>query len=277
MINQPATIDLAAGEAGAYSISVAPQHPCHAIIVGQCGAGKSTALNLWAWRFIQAGAQALIIGADRNTHASIAPIARRNQMSCEVTSIDTPSTGMSADLTIVETHRRSTTLTTDALRRAHRVGVLLDQLAERRMNLEPHTHTRPLIVMLDEDMDFERCVSHLAAAYALWPALNMHLWIAVQSAARLLNSPAPAVRSLWLASSLQLFLRADVRRAAQAAGLTDVETQAIGHAAPGHVTIRSSGAGLRGWQQTEQGMLRPSCEAEVAIVATRQHTYDLVA
>src|SRR5690242_8858856 len=99
MIYQPATIDLAEGEAGAYTITIAPQQPCHAIVVGQVGAGKSTALNLWAWRFIQAGAQVLIIGADRNAHAGIAPIASRNHMSCEVSSIDTPSTGLSADLT----------------------------------------------------------------------------------------------------------------------------------------------------------------------------------
>src|SRR5437773_2509333 len=170
MSYQPATIHLAESEAGTYSITIAPQQPCHAIVVGQIGAGKSTALNLWAWRFIQAGAQVLIIGADRNTHAGIAPIARRNHISCDVTSIDTPNTGITDDLTIVETHRRSTTPATDALRRAHRVGVLLDQVAERRMNLEPHA--RPLIVMLDEDMDFERGVSHLAAAHAFWPALN---------------------------------------------------------------------------------------------------------
>jgi hypothetical protein len=277
MIYQPTTIHLAESEAGAYSITIAPQQPCHAIVVGQLGAGKSTALNLWAWRFIQAGAQVLIVGANRNTHAGIAPIAHRNHITCEVRSIDTPSTGITADLTIVETHRRSTTPATDRLRRAHRVGVLLEQIAERRMDQQSHAHTRPLMVMLDEDLDFERAVSHLAAAHALWPALNMHLWIAVQSAAHLLNSPAPAVRSLWLASALQLFLRADMRREAQVAGLTDAEAEAIGHAAPGQITIRSSGVSLRGWQQTELGMLRPACPAEAAIIAVRRHAYHLAA
>jgi hypothetical protein len=277
MIYQPATIHLAEGKAGAYSIAIAPQQPCHAIVVGQVGAGKSTALNLWAWRFIQAGTQVLIVGADRNIHAGIAPIARRNHITCEVTSIATPSTGMTADLTIVETHRRSTTPATDRLRRAHRVGVLLEQIAERRMDQQSHAHVRPLIVMLDEDLDFERGVSHLAAAHALWPALNMHLWIAVQSAARLLKSPAPAVRSLWLASALQLFLHADMRGEAQAAGLTDAEAEAISHAAPGQITIRSSGAGLRGWRQTDQGMLRACCPAEAAIVAARQNAHTMAA
>src|SRR5262245_37381874 len=127
MIEQSVTIDLAESEAGTHRITVASQQACNAIVVGQCGAGKSTSLDLWAWRFIRAGAQVLIIGAERNAHAELKPILHRNSTSCELASVDESNPNIAADLTIVECRRRSATPVTDALRHTHRIGVLLAQ------------------------------------------------------------------------------------------------------------------------------------------------------
>jgi hypothetical protein len=257
-------------------LTIGLSRPCHTILVGDPDSGKSTTLDLWAFRLCQAGAHVLLIGGARNAHKAMLPIMDRHGIAGASLSLDRAGVPVIKPFTIVEVPRRSDFPATNILQRAHRVGVLLAQVTEQRMQLG-QSGMLPLVVMIDDELSFEYCIGQLAAAHVLWPALNMHLWIAVRSAIRLLKSPTPAVRSLWLASSLQVYLRADVRRDAHMLDLADHETQAIVDAAPGQVTIRTSGASLRGWQQTDRGALVPVCSAEAAILAARLRPYELAA
>jgi hypothetical protein len=276
MNQHSSTIVVAHGDSSPPTITVGNNRPCHMILVGDPGSGKSTTFDTWAFRLHQAGAQVLLIGGARNEHSALLPILRRHRIASAAFSLNGTDVKVTNPFTIAEVPRRSDIPATNTLQRAHRVGVLLAQVTEQRMTLEQSCE-QPLVVMIDDELSFEHCVGQLAAAYALWPALNMHLWIAVQFATRLLKSAAPAVRSLWLASSLQVYLRADVRRDSHALGLSDQEVQAIADAAPGHITIRSNSASLNGQQQSSFGIVLPTCSVEDAIIAARQHAYDLAA
>jgi hypothetical protein len=276
MNNNSSTIVIAHDASRQHLLTIGGRQPCNMILVGEPSSGKSTTLDLWALRLCQAGAHVLLIGGARNQHTAILPMMRGQGIASDSFTLTGAREEITKPFTIAEVPRRGDIPATNTLQRAHRVGVLLAQVAEQRMKLE-QSHEQPLVVMIDDQLSFEYCIGQLAASYALWPALNMHLWLAVQSPARLLNSTVPAVRSLWLAGSLHVYLRADLRRDGQSLGLSDQEAHAIANAEPGQITIRTSGASLRGWQQSDVGMLLPACPTEAAIITSRRRAYQLAA
>lgn len=240
------------------SVLVTPFSSCNAVLVGQAGYGKSFAVDVWLWRYVQAGGHAVLISGEEQQHGvQLANIIRKSTGDAGSVFVAMNNPGIldgSRLFTVVDTtsvNRFSHSHEERRGLRSQKVCELLHRITKDRINLTS-LPMPPLLVVIDDEVDLDVSAPALAEALATWSALGIHLWVTAQSITQFTEASALAVRSFWLTTQLRVFFRhpyaeeqlvaltglnPDVVRRLMWSGLGDIVIQqSSGSVEIGHVT-----------------------------------------
>jgi len=182
------------------TIDVSAAHVAPLLLLGKAGAGKSVALDLWAWRLLRAGARVVLIGGAHNQHESLVAPAQADGYATAIyrDGADLDSRHDAAELTVIDDdhlpHPQCYAL----------AGAALKAIGECRQ-----VSAQALVVMLDGEVPPDSIAPQLAEVLATWPALNLHFWFVAQSARNLTEATTLPARSLWAAARVRCHGRTD--------------------------------------------------------------------
>lgn len=182
------------------TIDVSAAHVAPLLLLGKAGAGKSVALDLWAWRLLRAGARVVLIGGAHNQHESLVAPAQAAGYATAIyhDSADLDSRHDAAGLTVIRDDHIPPPQCY-AL-----VGAALKAIGERRQ-----VSAQGLLVIVDGEVPPDSIAPQLAEVLATWPALNLHFWFVAQSARDLTEATTFPARSLWAAARVRCHGRTD--------------------------------------------------------------------